>query len=251
MDVSKLPNSAPGMQNTKAPTVKTEEKAILQYKDADWGMPAMTAKDLIIPYLSLQQASSNAVKNPSSGIKYGDFLDTRTQKAIAHFGQTFQFIALRAEKILKTYDVDQRGRRKKVTKTEVWDSTNDNLEYEVKNEKGQVTHKRYKIYKFYGLLPSDVAEKKDYPYVLSLESSSLKAGKDIFFQMNLDMGQKGYPCATVFNIGSKEVTKEDDKYLVVTVGMERPTNAAEVQACYNWSQKMKSSKVVEADGTDE
>lgn len=229
-------------------TPKTTEKAVASYEKSSWGMPQMTSSDLIIPYISVMQGSSEKVKDRTLSVSYGDIIDSRTNEILGSLDKTFNLVPFKVEKIIKTYNVDKQGQRKDVAAQVEWTALNDKIDYEIKDEKGNVVQKNFKVYKFFCLLENQVGTADEYPYILSLTSSSLNTGKNIFFQMNLDMQKKNYPCGTVFAIGAKEQTQKDggSKFVVVTSNAIRPTNEKEVQACYNWTQKMNGSNVVDA-----
>lgn len=225
------------------------ENQVQEYKPSSWGMPEMTSSDLIIPYISVMQGSSEKVKDRNLNVGYGDLIDSRTNEILGSLDKTFNLVPFKVEKVIKRYNVDKNGQRKDLIETVEWNAVNDNISYEEKDDKGTVLIKNFKTYKFYCLLENQVGTENEYPYILSLTSSSLTTGKNIFFQMNLDMQKKRYPCGTVFSIGAKEQTQKDggSKYVVVTALGIRPTNEKEVQACYNWTQKMNGANVVESD----
>jgi hypothetical protein len=198
-----------------------------------WGENTqVTAQDLVIPKILPLQFMSEKVKNKEG--EYGEFRDTVSNELFGDLKTPFEVIPFYMQKKWVEYDrIPQRGGgfSKEFKQIVPIDANNDNLP--LLDEEAQV--ERDRVMDFYVLIPKQVEGGEAFPYVLSFQRTSTKAGKTMATQMFVRNKMAGKnPAATVMSVSG--ATKENDKgeFVVQSVKPARAATQEEMEAAFTW-----------------
>ena len=194
---------------------------------SEWGDVVVESKDLILPKLLLQQALSEAVKARTAND--GDYLNTLTGEAVKEI-QVLPFFCS------QHYIVDKfNGKKFEFFKRDPY-IPGEFRQWEENTPEGRfkVTH----VYEFFCLV-----EGCGTPVIVPFKSTSHKAGQQLFnlmYVQNPPMGKT--PAHNWINLGRKEETSKDgDKYFVMTIAVDKESNAENIKECFKWLPIIKNA----------
>jgi hypothetical protein len=204
-----------------------------------WGDDsALSAQDIVIPRLLIQQFMSEKVKNKEA--EYGEFRDTTNNELFGDLKTPFEVVPFYLQKKWIEFDmVPQRGGgyTREFKQVVPIDSSNDNLP--LRDEEAKV--ERDRVMDFYVLIPKQVESGEAFPYILSFQRTSLKGGKKLATQMLVKNKMAGKnPAATAMLVSG--TTRENDKgeFAVTDVKPSRASTEAEMKAALEWLQTIRS-----------
>lgn len=241
-------------KETKAVAVKAQAAppAVVDAKkmSEDWAAPAVTQADVLVPKILVMQGISKLVMK--SKAKIGDFVDSLSGDVIGSMTNPIEFVPFFCE---KCYVVMQKKGKKEndqfAFKMQVpITASNESEEFEQTDKETGFAQKWYRTQNYYVLFPKEIEAGTAMPYILSFRSSSARAGKKLFttmFMKNLRAGKT--PAATIMNMSGD--LKENDKgtFVVTDVSEVRPSQPAEVTACFEFVKLIKAG-AVKADHSD-
>lgn len=207
-----------------------------------WGGQNITSNDILIAKIHPLQFMSEKVKLKQG--EYGEFRDSVNNQKFGDLDTPWEFIPFYMEKKWAEYDIvtNKAGARKREFKQiiPIIDNAgdmgyNDNLPYV--DEDGKV--ERDRCMDFYMLMPSEVADGVELPYVVTFRRTSLKAGKKLAMQMYVRNSQAGkVPPALVHEMSGKSVQNDDGEFVVMDVAPTREATKEELDAALRWYQQV-------------
>ena len=231
-------------------TVK-QSNEVGQVMANDWGVPTMSASDIIIPKILPMQGLSVAVSEGRAAM--GEFRSSLTNELIGKIDQPFEAIPFYLEKMWDIQEQQPDGSFKWARTIPVIDNPlaagyNDNLKWEDEVDGKKV--KNIRRLNFYMLLPQEIEKGGAIPYVFSFKSTSIKEGKKLLTQMYVrNIRANLPPAANVIILGG--VRRKNDKgvFIVPNYSLGRRTTDAELAECLNWIKLIRSGKA-KADDSD-
>ncbi len=214
----------------------------------EWGDgPNVTAQDLVLPKLLPLQYMSEKVKNKQG--EYGEFRDTVANELFGSLEKPFEVIPFFMQKKWVEFDmIPQRGggydREFKqivlIQDNPTREGFNDDLP--LVDEAAKV--ERDRVMDFFCLIPEQIKEGNDFPYVLSFQRTSLKAGKKLGTQMYVRNKMAGLnPAATAIEVSGQDVQNDKGSYVVQDIRPSRAALKEEQMAALKWLKIVNTSKV--------
>ena len=214
-----------------------KENAVVDYSmqaERMYGSVNLNSSDVIIPQLLLLQKMSELVDQNAG--KAGEFVDSLDHM---NFGTELEIIPFHMEQVW----IEQRrvGNDFEYVQTFKVTPENESLPW----EEGDI--KRTYAMNFYFLMPSEVEAGTSMPYLVSMRSTSVRAGKKLATQMYMKNRRAGkLPCSVVFKLQSVEQNKDTKKYYVMDVNVSRMATDKEVNDCVQWYNTVSRAPVEKA-----
>lgn len=206
--------------------ISKKEETALALNQGDWGSENMDVKDMIVPKILLMQPMSKQVT--AGNATFGSFIDSLdVKKVIGNFDKPFEMVPFGSFKTwVELHDNEFDS---------VFPYTPENQDLKLEEVVGETVITRNIVLNFYVLLISDLAKQEGFPYVLSLQRTSYKAGKKLVsFAQKLKAFQKPI-AAKVFTISaSKQTNEKNQTWGVVDVSMGRDTTKEEITEAKRW-----------------
>jgi len=212
-----------------------------------WGdAPKLSSKDVIIPRILCMQPSSKVVTNGEA--KFGEFKDS-FGNTLGDVNHPVEFIPVHHEHcfvVMKLTD-GQFSFSKIVPIT----AENDDHEFMCENEEGQA-EKWYRTLNFYVLRPSEIESGEAMPYLLSLRSSSARAGREIYTQMFMLNRKEGIvPPGRVIALHGAKQKNDKGTFIVMSTKVVRDSSEEEVACALQWFKTIQSGKTkIDTTGID-
>lgn len=219
--------------SNKAPVVKATDVDL-----EAWGVKdhQLTARDVMIPKILAMQAMSKPVV--SGEARFGEFRDSLNGVVIGDENRPFEFIPFHMEKVYVVME-EEKGKFRFAAQVPITAELEDHA-FEAVSDKGH-KQKWYRTLNFYCLLPKEV---DGIPYMLSLRSSSAKAGQKIattMFMKNIQAGKT--PASMVLQMSGKKETNDKGTFIVMDVKEIRPSTPEEVGKAFTWVKTVRAGKV--------
>lgn len=203
----------------------------------EWGMPVVSARNIIIPTIMLMQGSSDLVKTGKQHV--GTFVENLGNKAL---GKTIDIIPFYAEEKWWVFDLIKG--KAKFNRIENVTSQNANHEYET------TTERWHRALKFYLLLPTQVDKGDALPYTMTFKSTSYRTGQKIYTQMYMTNINAGLPPpGMIMKLTTKVETKDKDSYLVVQMELDKESDEVAIAECLKWVKSIKAGETKTVDET--
>lgn len=213
----------------------------------DWGVPKMSAKDLVIPKILPLQYMSEKVQNEEG--KYGEFRDTLSNKLFGDLENPFEVIPIVAEKKFTEYTMvpQKNGGVKREYLGEVKiieDATSSEYNDDLPLRDESKGIERDRVIDFFVLIPEEIESGYCMPYVLSFRRTSLRAGQKMMTQVYVKNAAAGkVPPATVIQIGGVDKSNDDGSFVVQDVLPTRPSTDAEIAEAFKWFKIIRGGAV--------
>lgn len=244
----------------KATTIKeTETTAVATapagavpaiFNPSDWGVPTVSARDIVIPKILAMQGLSKKVTDGEAVL--GEFRDSLNNAKLGDTKNPIEFIPFYMEKVWIVFE-DRRAAGAqlpnfKFIKTVAIDSSNENWPYE--EVLNGVLIRRDRTMNFYCLLPAQVKDGTGIPHVLSFRRTSLRAGQKLattMFMKNIKAGKT--PASMVMEISGTKTSNDKGTFIVLDVKEKRASTEAEVAEAFNWVKAIRTgtTKVDDSD----
>ena len=187
------------------------------------------AEDVLMPFISLMQGSSDLVKARKAMI--GEFRESAENRVLAEPEKLLGVIVFDSLKTWKEEIVRHGEKRGKFKRQFAFTAENRDLELEEPIAEGTLV--RTMVWTYYVLL-ADEDSRISTPYSLSVSKTSKSAAKTmgLFFSRMARAEQDSW--AYVIDLSSKEKMGSNGSYLVVDVHLGRETTEAEKKAAEYW-----------------
>lgn len=208
---------------------------------AEWGMPVMTSKDIIIPKILAMQGLSKAVIKGEA--KFGDFRDSLSLALKGDLKTPMAFVPFYMEKVWVKFE-ERNGTMKFAGVSPITPANEDQpLE-------GVANGTKYRVDRTLNIYALLEGEENKLPYILSFRRTSLRAGNKIatvMFVSNLNEGLT--PASKVLYLTGE--AKENDKghFVVMDVKEKGPSSDAQVAKAFEWVKRVRGGQT-KADNSD-
>lgn len=210
-----------------------------------WGeRQIVTSNDIIIPKILPMNFMSEKVKDGEAA--YGEMRDTLANKKFSDLNTTFEFVPFYMEKKWYEFDIitNKAGAKKRefarvvsIQDNPTKPGYNDDLKY------AEATVERDRVVDVYVLIPSEIEQGLDMPYVLSFRRTSLRAGKKLLQQMFVANYAAGkVPAAVTMKLSTKSVSNDDGEFVVMDVNASRESSAKEISECLKWLKLIRAGQ---------
>lgn len=220
--------------------VSKKETSLPSTDLAAWGTgPDVSAKDLVVPKLILMQGTSDLVKKKKA--QYGDLLDSIDKKILGSSDRAFEVIPYHVNKY---YTIRNKNTPKKdFIRKDALTMDTDNLPYfDIEDGMEIIRERTYEIYCV------QAGDQEGLPLVIVLKASNEKTGKAVFTQMYIkNRNAKLSPAAVVFEVSSREETRDDNSYMVYDMKPTRRSTKEEEASCLTWFKMVSQIKVDESE----
>jgi hypothetical protein len=199
-----------------------------------WGGNEMSAKDIVIPKLLLQQGLSEGVT--SGKAKLGDYINSVTGEVLGSVDKPVEFTPFLMQKqwVIQVHN----GRKWEYHSIEKMTASNENASWEFTGPDGK-KYKRVYTYNFYILVKD-----QPLPLLLSFSSSSAKAGKELCTQMySVNAIQKLPPPAKTMELYGKIDKNDDGTFAVKQVRVKRASTPEEMALAFDWFSTFSAGSV--------
>ena len=205
-----------------------------------WGAAEdMASTDLVIAKIFHQQALSKYASDGKASA--GDWCDSLTGEILAKKDKPLELIIFSSFKKLIISKLEN-GSYKWQSSEDVT-PTNALLPWEEVLSNGDQIRRNMQ-YNYFCLIANKLDEM---PYVISLQSTKIKAAKKLN-TMFAKLARLGMPSAAyIFNFNSIKETGDKGSWFGVEISQGAATNAAQQEVAYEWYKKLKTSKVVIAE----
>jgi hypothetical protein len=214
--------------------VETKGKELATASMADWGMPQVSSKDIIIPKILCMQGLSELVVDEKA--KMGDFVDSMTSDILGNYTKKpIQFIPFHLEKIWiiskKTAGSGDYSFDSVVPVT----AENEGLRYnEVLNG---VEYKREYTMNFYVLRPEDTS----LPYIISFKGMSSKSGRILATQMYVRNAAAGLvPPAMIMELSGTKDKNDKGTFIVLNTKPVGESSPEQIAKAFEWYKTVSS-----------
>lgn len=228
-----------------------------------FGPSEATSKDIIIPRILLMNPTSDAVT--AGNAAFGEFRDSLTNKKIGDFKTPFEILPFAMKKVFVEYDATDPDSKKFLRVVPITPK-NESLPYEdeeVTPEGKRIPVSRDYTYNFYVLIPSEIANGGELPYILSFRRTAMKEGKKLATQMYVtNRASKLPPPGMIVTIQAKKVNGEKSTWAIPEVLLDAentrkasmpergtpvgsPMDTSEVGTALRWFNLLNSGAVKE------
>jgi len=205
-----------------------------------WGAETADSDDILIPKLLLMQGVSQAVADEKAD--QGDILDSVTLEKLGS-GREKSFkeigvVPLMATKTWTNFEIvdgheEWRGE-------EPFTPQNVNRGKSSKGENGE-EFKHVKNLNFYVMLEEQLKDPTAIPYLVSFRSTSYRVGQALSTHFSkcakaAAMGKPVPPAATIFNLGAKKTSNENNTWWIYSLSPKGSTGKEDLKVCYDWYQ---------------
>lgn len=223
---------------TKAVTKKQDSSLAVSQNVNEWGAQEVSSQDLIIPKILPMQGLSQLVTQGEA--KFGEFRDSINSNLLGDLDHPFEVIPFHVE---KSWLIQKKNAKGKFEFAGIRPITKDNEDWEKEIVVDGVTYRRYYTYNIYVLIAKDVEEGAPFPHVLSLRSTSLKAGKKVYTQMFVTNRMAGkVPAAKVFEIRGIKTQNDEGTFVVVDTKVTRDSTQEEIEHAFTYYKMLQEGK---------
>lgn len=209
----------------------------------EWGVPVVSAQDMVIPKILPMQGLSDLVTERKANI--GEFRDSISGALLGSIDKPVEVIPFYLQ---KAWDImeESNGNYKWARTVPLIDNPaavgyNDNWAWE--GEENGVKIKRVRRMNFFVMVRSQIAEGA-MPYVLSFKSTSLKEGKKLFTEMYVRNVRAGMPPAAFsFDLGGRMEKNDKGTFVVPTMTRKDKSTQGELIECLNWIKTINGGAV--------
>ena len=197
---------------------------------------AMTADNIIIPRILLMQAMSEKVTQGEA--KFGELRDTLENKMHGNEANPLEVIPFHSFETIAVQEVTSAGRR---FVANLPARGNEGKAYE-ETVDGKNLINMYTC-NIYCLLPQEIAEGMDLPYLLTFRSTSVRCGKKIntiMYMRNLAAGRD--PWAAVIKLSVTKTQNDKGTFGVFDVARQRASTPEEMARCAHWFNVVHAGK---------
>jgi len=174
------------------------------------GHEDVNVNELKLPYLSLAQGSTDAVKKGL--VKYGEFFDSITSEVL---GKEVTIVVIKMEQDwIKFPSKQEKEEARKANKTAFIKRSKDGITWDNGEKLTEDDYKKCKEYVFFCVVRDNL---KPLPYIISMKSTSSRSGKHLMNMIghNMKSSFKGEPIfARAYKLSSKELEGDNGAYLV-------------------------------------
>lgn len=215
---------------------KSQSKELATPALADWGTPAVSSRDIVIPKILCMQGLSVLVSEEKA--KMGDFVDSMTSEIIGNYkDKAVKFIPFHLEKIWIISTKKSGESDFSFASIEAVTPENEGMRYQEVVD--GIEYKREYTMNFYVLRPEDTS----LPYILSFKGMSGKAGKILATQMYVRNSAAGLvPPAKIMELsGTKD---KNDKGIFITLNSKAvdESSAEQIDCAFKWYKTVTSGQ---------
>jgi hypothetical protein len=213
---------------------KTESKELAKPNMADWGQPAVSSRDIVIPKILCMQGLSELVTEDKA--KMGDFVDSMTSEIIGNYkDKPVQFIPFHLEKIwIISKKVQGQGDFSFDSITNVTPE-NEGMRYQEVVD--GVEYKREYTMNFYVLRPEDTS----LPYIISFKGMSSKAGRILATQMYVRNSAAGLvPPAKIMELAGTKDKNDKGTFITLNSKAVDESSAEQIDSAFQWYKTVTS-----------
>lgn len=234
-----IPSTVIGADGSAGTTGTNTAVATRPPVDMDiWGMPKLTAQDVVLPKILAMQGMSKLVTDGLAVM--GEFRDSLNNVVLGDLKNPIEFIPFHLEKVFVVMEEEKEKYR--FHHQEPITPENEKHAFEDKGEKG-AKQKWYRTINVYALLPKDVKDGAALPFVISFRSTSANAGRKVATTMYLKNVKAGKtPAAMVLELSGTRRENDKGKFIVMDAVEKRASTEAEVQACFEWVKVVRAGQ---------
>lgn len=212
--------------------VETGTNEVAEYDETVLGAASdITADDIQIGRISVMQSMSVLVQEDEA--KKGQIINLDTGDVLGDTETPAEFIILKAHKYWIEKEGDDFVARYPAVSPDEKPWT-----------EGSITRTYH--HAFYVLLPEEIKDGVEVPYEIAFRSTDLASAKKVS-KFLLAMGRKKIPSwGKVFQVTTKEKSKDKYKWFGTEVSLGEDTTAAQKQKAYEWYMQLNTMKVREA-----
>ncbi len=226
------------VEATKEVAIREEAGTVAAAPAADlsaWGAAPISAKDIIIPRIMLQQPMSEMVT--AGDAAFGDLVESLSHVKMGDFKKPLEVVPILMRKIFVEFDVTNGTdmKNKKFLRVVPITPANENLPYE--DEENGVKIMRDYVREFFVLPVDELDAGAAMPYTISFRRSSANGGKQLATQMymkNMNAGKT--PASVVVEIAAEKTTSDGNTYATLQVKPLRPAKDSYVMEAFKWLQ---------------
>jgi hypothetical protein len=211
-----------------------------------WGdTPKLNTNDIIIAKILPMQGLSQLVSDGKAMM--GEFRDSLTGTKLGSIAEPFEVLPFHVEKYWDIMEEDGSGNYKWVKSEPLVEDPaiagyNDNLPWN--DEVNGAKIKRVRRMNFYVMLPSEIEQGSDIPYILSFKSTSYREGKKVYTQMYMRNRRASLPPpGFLFKIAGVKQKNDKGTFIVPTVELSRRATEQEITSCLAWYKLVKKGTV--------
>lgn len=206
-----------------------------------WGRPDLTTQDIMIPKILAMQGMSKKVL--AGEAKFGEFRDSLNDVVLGDEKNPMEFVPFFSEKVYVVMRQAKGAKQFKFHHQEPITRANESHEYLCALPDGG-EEKWYRTMNFYVLLPSQIAEGKELPHLLSFRSSSFKGGSRLMTRMWVQNPQEGMsPAGMVIQLSCEKKTNDQGTFVVMDVKAIRKATEEEEAVAEKWNTTVQSGAV--------
>jgi hypothetical protein len=212
----------------------TKGTELAQPSMADWGLPQVSSKDIIIPKILCMQGLSELVVDEKA--KMGDFVDSMTSEILGNYAKKpVAFIPFHLEKIWIISKKTQGSGDFDFDSIVPVTSENEGLRY---NEVVDgVEYKREYTMNFYVLRPDDMS----LPYIISFKGMSSKSGRILATQMYVRNAAAGLvPPAMIMELSGTKDKNDKGTFITLNTKPVGESNPEQIAKAFEWYKTVSS-----------
>jgi hypothetical protein len=200
---------------------------VAAYNASDWGDIGLETKDLVLPRILIQQATSEAVKTKKASD--GDLLNTLTDEVLGTSVEVLPFFK-RESIVIEKWN----GKKFEFLKIVPYEGKQKPFEEEI----GGVRYKNSHMYEIF-CLTKDMG----LPHIIPFKGTSNKIGRNLLTMMYAqNIAEKLSPAGKWINYHTKqESNKDGDLYYVSAFAPTKRSSNTEVAECLKWIKVLKES----------
>ena len=215
---------------TKSKEVTTKQESLPAEVSGNWGYEhEASSQDMIIAKILPMQGMSEMVTNGTA--KFGELRGSINGELLGDADHPMEFIPL---KMFKTWVqfINKNGKKEFDSIIPV---TPENANSPWKENVGGTLVERDYALNFYVINPKDIEDGGlAVPYLVSFRRTSLKAGKKLSMQMQINGAAGKPPAAMVMNLIPRRVQNNEGTYIVMDVTKNRPSTSEELFEAKKW-----------------
>ena len=218
-----------------------------------WGEQVVTGNDIVIEKILPMQFMSEKVKDRTA--EYGELRGSLNNDKFGDVKSPLEFIPVSVNKFFIASDIIIKKDGTRNLEYRELIPIQDNPLAEGYNDDWGRTSKDgltdyMRVLEFYVLLPSEVEEGTELPYILSFKSTSNRAGKKLMTQMYVkNRAANKVPPATACELSLTDKENDKGQFCVQDVKASRPSTDKEIAAAFKW-YKVINAGGVKVDNSD-
>jgi hypothetical protein len=225
----------------------TQSQASKELATTSWGTENVSSKDLVIPKISLAQASSNVAKEGQA--RAGELIHSQTKQLLAAKGEKFAVlpILIIAQWVITT-PKPSGGGYPDFIRNEPLTPENDSSEWKIEDfENGQPVVRNKKL-TFLVLPVSDIA---GFPYFIDFTGTNKNGGKALSTIMQ-ENRFKGRPAAArVVELSTILRQYKNNSWFIVNATPGRDASEEELVRCRKWYDVFSRERMTAAESSED